>query len=815
MKNKKINAIILGSGPTGLITAWKLLEKGANVTIIEKDSTSGGLCRSWNHNGFILDTGPHIFHTPDKELKRLWKDNFNDLLIEGKFYCKNVRGKNFNEFYDYPFSKEALNNFDIKTKKKIKGEILKYKNLEKRSKAKNYKQYIDSLVGPTLRKMFYEKYPKKIWGVDTSKMTPDWAPSRIKFREKILPFYHEEYAAVGKYGTGCVYDRIKDKIIKLGGIFKFNETVIGLKHKDKKISEINTTKKNYKIKENEIVISTLPINITANFLGKKNNLKFRGVCSIYLFYNQKTILPKNIHWLYFDSEKVLFNRITENKKLSKFVAPKNQSFLTAEITYSIGDEFSKKNPQQIISQVVKDISKTNLVDNKKLIDTSINYEPFVYPIQFTDYKSETYFIKSFIESFNNLYSVGAGGEFNYADSQILFHKSFDLVNSLTNKLNLFTNETKFTNSVDFNKSFKLGKSIIGDGKNAFIIAEAGLNHNGSLEIAKKLIDHAKKAKCDAIKFQSFLPNSRVSKKVKTEKYSEKIIGTQESIHQLFNRLSLNFNTQRKIFSYARKKGIFIFSTPFDFESADFLEKLGVGAYKIASADLVNLPLIEHVAKKNKPIIISTGMSKISEIDEAVETIRSTGNKNLAVLHCNSSYPSTHAEINLKFMNNLRSLYQIPVGFSDHTTDLLASKSSISLGADIVERHFTLSKRMEGPDHMLSSEPKEMASLVQFKNYFKKFDLWYKKSNEKEKDQINLILGDGVKKIQSNEYLTINSQKKSLYAAKNIKKGEKFTKFNISIKGPAGGLLAKYMQVILSKKSKIGIKKDEPITWEIF
>ena len=814
MKYKK-KVIILGSGPTGLITAWRLLKKGLSVTIIEKNSDSGGLCRSWNHKGFILDTGPHIFHTPDVELKKFWKANFNDLLVEGKFYCKNVQGENFDKFYDYPFSIEALNNFDIKTKKKIKNQLLKCKNLEKRFKAKNYKEYIDALVGPTLRKMFYEKYPKKIWGVDTSKMTPDWAPNRIKFRKKILPFYHEEYAAVGKYGTGCVYDRIRDNIIKLGGIFKFNESVIGFKHKDKKILEITTTKKKYKIEENEIVISTLPINITAKFLGEKNNLKFRGVCSVYLFYNQKTILPKNIHWMYFDSEKILFNRITENKKLSSFVAPKDKSFLTAEITYSIGDDFSKKKPAQVISQVVTDISKTNLVDNKKLIDTSINYEPFVYPVQFMDYKNETYFIKSFIESFDNLYSVGAGGEFNYADSQILFHKSFDLVNSLTNKFNLFTNETKALNRVDFNKTFTLGKTIIGDGKKSFIVAEAGLNHNGSLKIAKKLIDNAKKAKCDAIKFQSFLPNSRVSKKVKSEKYSEKIIGTQESIHQLFSRLSLNFNTQKKIFLYARKKKIFIFSTPFDFESADFLEKLGVGAYKIASADLVNLPLIEHVAKKNKPMIISTGMSKISEIDDAIEKIRSTGNKNLAVLHCNSSYPSTHAEINLKFMNNLRSLYQIPVGFSDHTTDLLASKSAISLGADIVERHFTLNKRMEGPDHLLSSELNEITSLVQFKKFYNKFDFWFKKRNKKEKEQIKLILGDGVKKIQPNEYLTINSQKKSLYANKNINKGEKFTKVNISIKGPAGGLLPKYMEVILSKKSKTKIKKDEPITWQSF
>ena len=812
---EKNRVIILGSGPTGLITAWKLLEKGLDVLIIEKNSNSGGLCRSWRHNGFILDTGPHIFHTPDEELKKFWKSNFKDLLIEGKFYCKNVKGENLDEFYDYPLSKEALNNFNIKIKKKIKTELYKCKNLENRFKAKNYKEYIDSFIGPTLRKMFYEKYPKKIWGVDTSKMTPDWAPNRIKFRDKILPFYHEEYAAVGKYGTGCIYDRIRDKIIKLGGKFKFSETVIGLKSRNKKISEIFTSKKKYKIDENEIVISTLPISITSKLLGKKNNLKFRGVCSVYLFYDQKVILPKKIHWLYFDSEKTLFNRITENKKLSKFVAPKNQSFLTAEITYSLGDSFSKKSSKEVISQVVKDASKTNLVNNQNLIDASINYEPYVYPVQFMDYKSETYFIKSFIESFNNLYSVGAGGEFNYADSQILFHKSFDLVNSLTNKFNLFSNETKILNRVDFNKTFQLGKKFVGEGKKTFIVAEAGLNHNGSLTIAKKLIDGAKKAKCDAIKFQSFLPDSRVSKKVKSEKYSEKIIGTQESIHQLFSRLSLNFDTQKKIFTYAKREKIFIFSTPFDIESADFLEKLGVSAYKIASADLVNLPLIKHVAKKNKPIIISTGMSKISEIDDAIETVRSTGNRNLAVLHCNSSYPSTHSEVNLKFMNNLKSLYNIPVGFSDHTTDLLASKSAITLGADIIERHFTLSKRMEGPDHMLSSDQKEIADLVKFKKFYNKFNIWFEKRKRKEKEQIKLILGDGVKKIQPNEYLTINSQKKSLYAKRNINKGEKFTKNNVTIKGPAGGLLPKYIEVIINKRTKKRIQKDEPITWDNF
>tara|TARA_B100000963_G_scaffold358210_1_gene382272 strand:- start:11249 stop:13705 length:2457 start_codon:yes stop_codon:yes gene_type:complete len=812
---KKNNALILGAGPTGLITAWKLLEAGWDVTIIEKNNSVGGLCRSWKWKDFILDTGPHIFHTPDKQLIKFWKKNFGNLLIEGKFKCKNVQGENFDKFYDYPLSYEGLNKFEKKLKNKIYSELKKCNKKNQRQKAKNYKDYIDSFIGPTLRKMFFEKYPKKIWGIDPKLMTPDWAPNRIKFRDKILPFYHEEYAAVGKYGTGCLYDKIKDFILKLGGKIRFNETVKNLKYENKKINKIITNKKKYLINENTVIISTLPLSITARFLGKKNNLKFRGVCSVYLFYKKNFILDKNIHWLYFDSNKLMFNRITENKKLSKFVAPKNKSFLTLETTYTQGDKFSKLKPEHVKRLMVSQINKTNLVDKKKLIGAEINYEPFVYPVQFYDYKNEIANVKSHVENFSNLFSIGASGEFNYADSQILFHKSFDLVNSLTNKYGRDLNETKNFNFDNLNKNIFIGKCLIKENTKPFIIAEAGLNHNGSFEVAKQLIDSAKRSGCDAIKFQSFLPDSRVSKFVKSEKYAEKVIGTQESISELFNRLSLDFKSQRKIFKYANKKKILIFSTPFDFENADFLDSIGAPAFKIASADLVNLPLIEHVSKKGKPLIISTGMSLISEIDEAVETVKSTGNQNLILLHCNSSYPSSYSEMNLKFIDTLKKMYNIPVGFSDHTTDLLSSKTAIALGANVIERHFTLNKKMEGPDHILSSDEKEMTELVKFKKYHNRWGKFSKKilNNKKIKENVTSILGDGIKKIQPNEFITINAQKKSLYAKKIIKKGDKFSKNNVCIKGPVAGLKPKYFNIILNKRSNTIIKKDEPITWD--
>tara|TARA_B100000989_G_scaffold296147_1_gene278740 strand:+ start:23278 stop:25722 length:2445 start_codon:yes stop_codon:yes gene_type:complete len=812
MNSKKTKAIILGAGPTGLITAWKLLEAGWEVNIIEKNNITGGLCRSWKWKNFIVDTGPHIFHTPDKKLEKFWKKNFKEYLLEGKFRCKNVQGDNFDKFYDYPLSNEGLDLFEPKLRKKIKKEIKNCNKKNQRSKAKNYREYIDSFIGPTLRKMFFEKYPEKIWGISTKFMTPDWAPNRIKFRDKILPFYHEEYVAVGKYGTGSLYDKIKKNIIKLGGKITLKENIIGLKKDENRISRVVTNKKTYKIKSNEIVISTLPINLTSKFLGKKNNLKFRGVCSVYLFYKQDKILPKNHHWLYFDSKKLLFNRITENKKLSKYVAPKNHSYLTLEITYSVGDKFSKINPKQVIEIIKNQINSTKLVDNSKLIGADINYEPYVYPVQFNNYKNEVATIKSFVESFDNLFSLGAGGEFNYADSQILFHKSFDLVSSLINKYSNFVNEAKNYNYSKLNNLVKINNRTIGGNNKPFIIAEAGLNHNGSLEIAKELINSAKKIKCDAIKFQSFLPKSRVSKFIKSDKYVEKIIGTQESISEFFERLSLNFSTQKKIFDYAKKRGLTIFSTPFDFESVDFLNQIGVPAFKIASADLVNIPLIKYVAKTLKPMILSTGMSKISEIDEAVEAVKSTGNKNLILLHCNSSYPSTYSEMNLKFIDTLKFMYNIPVGLSDHTSDTLSTKVSILRGANVIEKHFTLDKKMEGPDHILSANFNEMKEIVKFKTNFKKWSS-YKFNSKNTKNNVKVLLGDGVKKIQPNEYITINSQKKSLYALKNIKKGEKFTSSNVCIKGPIAGLMPKYIDVIVGRECKKDLKIDQPINWD--
>jgi len=793
---KKNKAYVLGAGPVGLVTAWKLLEEGWGVDIFEKLDQVGGMCRTWKWNDFLVDTGPHIFHTPDKNLQEFWEENFGDLFIKNDFWCKNVKGESFEEYWDYPLSWESISRYPKKLKETVMTEL---DNLDfnKKARAKNYKEYMESQVGPTLRKMFFESYPEKIWGIKTENMTPDWAPKRIEFRNKITPFYHNQWNAVGKYGTGCIYDRIRDKIIELGGNFYFDCEVNSINTEGSVIKSIDfTNNKKINLDSDNLVISSLPITLTARLLGYNSNLSFRGIRSVYLAYNVKEILPKDIHWLYYGANDIDFNRITEPKKLSSNVSPDNKTYLTVEITFSKGDVIDKMDSETLAKKIAEQVERVGLVAKEHLIDSSDNKEAFVYPLMFKGYQQELANTRAIISNFQQLYSIGTGGDYNYADSQILFHKAFDTVSIICGKDSSYTQTIRKVPLVELNKVVKIKNKKIGDGKKAYIIAEAGLNHNGSLSLGKELIDAAKKTNCDAVKFQTFQQNSRISSQVKAVKYSETIIGLEESLDEMFNRLAMPFDKQKELFDYAKEIEIDIFSTPFDNQSVDFLEDMDICAYKIASFDLVNLPLIKYVASTGKPMIISTGMSNLGQIEEAVNAVRDQGNPNLILLHCNSSYPAAPEEMNLNVINNLKKLFKIPVGLSDHTFGLFVSHTAIAIGANVIERHFTIDRTFEGPDHILSSEPDEFADLVKISK------------------TIPLVFGDGVKRIQPNEYDTLNTQRKSLYAARDIEKGEKIKEEMISIKGPGGGLLPKYLEIVIGRTAKEKIKFDHPIDWDM-
>lgn len=795
--NSKKKVIILGAGPVGLITGWLLAKKNWDVHLYELKNQVGGMCRTWKWGSFFLDTGPHIFHTTDIQLWRFWKKIFGKDLIKGEYWSKNVYGDNYNTLVDYPISLQGLKVLPKNLQYKIKSELKNLRNNKKSNTGKSFLEHVNFQVGKTLQKLFFEGYPEKVWGLTVKEMTSEWAPKRIKFTKTSQPFFLNEFTGVGKYGTGHLYEKIKNKFLKCGGKLYLNHKVNRFRHFNQRVKGIDfSNKKSIDILNEDLIISSLPITLTARLLGFSSNLKFRGIRSVYISIKKPRCFSKKINWLYFADKSIIFNRVSEPKTMSPYLCPKDKTFLCAEITYSKSDAIDQMTFQDIKSRVVDDLVKVRLIKHDDVLSVTENKEDFVYPVQFINYKKELSDTKQVVSKFNQIYSLGTGGDFDYADSQILFNKSIDLVNILNDKFSKENFTKKENSNMKLNKFVSLGKKIVGDGHATYVIAEAGLNHNGSLELAKKLIDKAKQLNCDSIKFQTYLENSRVSSKIKSVNYVEKADGLREDINEMFKRLSINKSFHEKIFSYARKKKIEIFSTPFDEESVNYLEKLNVNFYKLASVDIVNLPLIEKIGKTNKPLIMSTGMSDISTVYEAIETFKLTGNKNLILLHCLSSYPANEKEMNLNAIKTLKNIFNVPVGLSDHYPGIEISLMAIGAGANIIERHFTLNKNYEGPDHQISSEPEEFKILLNFS----------KNSNE--------ILGSGEKKIQPSEYEVINSQRKSLYAKKNILKGEKFTNSNVTVKGPAGGILPKFLNVIIGKVSKTNIKKDFPITWDI-
>ena len=325
----------------------------------------------------------------------------------------------------------------------------------------------------------------------------------------------------------------------------------------------------------------------------------------------------------------------------------------------------------------------------------------------------------------------------------------------------------------------------------FIIAEAGVNHNGKFSIAKKLIDKAKYAGADAIKFQTFVPEQLTTINVKTAKYQSKKSISQQS---LLRKLNLKFEDFIKLKKYCKKKNIFFLSSAFDLISLNFLLKLNLKFYKIPSGQINDLPYLHLLAKKNKKILLSTGMSNMNEITRCIKTLIRYGTKksNISLLHCNSAYPTPMEDINLKTLNLFKKTFKSQIGLSDHSEGTLAPILSIALGSKFIEKHFTLSKKMIGPDHRSSLDPKEFKIMVQNIRLAEK------------------TLGKEEKIVTKSEKQNIKFVRKSIVAKKVIEEGEKFSNSNITTKRPGHGINPMKFFKVLGKKAKKKFNKDELI-----
>ena len=339
---------------------------------------------------------------------------------------------------------------------------------------------------------------------------------------------------------------------------------------------------------------------------------------------------------------------------------------------------------------------------------------------------------------------------------------------------------------------KIGNKLIGEEEPCFIVAEAGVNHNGSVELAKKLIDAAKDAGADAVKFQTFKAESVVVKDAQKAEYQKETTG-EGSQYEMIKKLELTEEDFRELADYAKEKDIMFLSSPFDKESVDLLHELDVPAFKVGSGEITNLPLLRYIAKKEKPIILSTGMSTLGEIEEALDVIRSEGVEDIILLHCVSNYPARIEDVNLRAMGTLKQAFKLPVGFSDHTLGITAPIAAVALGACVIEKHFTLDRNLPGPDHKASLEPEELKEMA-------------KAIREVEK-----ALGNGIKKPTKEEEEIKKVARRSIVAKVDISKGAIITEDMLDVKRPGTGIEPKYLKFIIGRKTKEDIKKDEIIS----
>ena len=341
----------------------------------------------------------------------------------------------------------------------------------------------------------------------------------------------------------------------------------------------------------------------------------------------------------------------------------------------------------------------------------------------------------------------------------------------------------------------IGSRSVGDGFPCFVIAEVGVNHNGDLETAKRLVDASVKVGADAVKFQAFKAERLVSQgapKAKYQKRAEK----GESQLKMLKRLELTEEDLSTLNVYSRERGIIFLASAFDEESADALERIGVPAYKMGSGELTNLPLLAHVAQKGKPLIISSGMSTLEEVSEAISTVKRNACREIVLLHCVSNYPATARDVNLKAIQTLKDKFNVPTGFSDHTLSLVIPAAAVSMGACVIEKHITLDHKMAGPDHRASLEPGEFKIMVE---------------NIREVEE---ALGDGVKRVTEGEREIRDVARRSLVAAVDIPAGSTITMEMLDIKRPGTGISPKHATAVAGKKAKVLIKKDELIKWEL-
>jgi len=345
-------------------------------------------------------------------------------------------------------------------------------------------------------------------------------------------------------------------------------------------------------------------------------------------------------------------------------------------------------------------------------------------------------------------------------------------------------------------SIQIAGKRIGSQYPCFIIAEAGVNHNGNVDLAKQLIDAAVAAGADAVKFQTFHAESVVSTTAEKAEYQKSTTKSTESQYDMIKNLELSDSIFWELSEYADSQGIIFLSTPFDEQSVDLLDQIDVPAFKIPSGEITNFPLIKKIVEMEKPIILSTGMATLGEVEDAIEYIKAHGAQDVILLHCTTSYPAPLHSVNLRAMETLRCAFKAHVGYSDHTEGITIPIAAVAMGAVVIEKHFTLDRSLPGPDHQASLEPQELQAMV------------------KAVRDVERALGSGIKSPSVEEEAIKRVARRSIVAKTDIHPGDRLTESVLTIKRPGTGINPKYFQFITGKKAKIQIRKDQVIMWDM-
>ncbi len=326
----------------------------------------------------------------------------------------------------------------------------------------------------------------------------------------------------------------------------------------------------------------------------------------------------------------------------------------------------------------------------------------------------------------------------------------------------------------------------------FIIAEAGVNHNGDINLAYKLVDKAIEAGVDAVKFQTFKTEKEISKFAMKAEYQKETTGELETQFEMVKKLELPHEDFKKLKRYCDEKGIMFLSTPFEGDSVKFLYELGIEIFKIPSGEITNLPYLQEIGMLKKKVFLSTGMSTLGEIEKALTILKENGTNDITILHCNTEYPTPMDDVNLNAMNTIRQAFKIEVGYSDHTLGIEVPIAAVVMGAKVIEKHFTLDKNMEGPDHKASLNSQELKDMV------------------KSIRNIEKALGNGIKAPSKSEIKNINAARKSIVASCDIRKGEIFTEHNLDVKRPGNGISPMRWNEVLGRVAHKDYKEDEMI-----